>query len=135
MTIDKLASYSHLKKEIEQIDSTIYELESTIIGSTKMNEVNVFSGKISNPTERLGIKLAKLKEKLNLKKEELLMKFDEIETFLSTITDLEVSTIIRIKYINCKSWNDVASELFIDRTTAYKKVKNYLEKVGDNVVR
>ena len=63
------------------------------------------------------------------------MKFDEIETFLSTITDLEVSTIIRIKYINCKSWNDVASELFIDRTTAYKKVKNYLEKEGDNVVR
>lgn len=130
MTIDKLASYSHLKKEIEQIDSTIYELENTIIGSSKISEVSIFSGKISNPTEQIGIKLSKLKEKLNLKKEELLVKLDEIEVFLSTVTDLEVSTIIRIKYINCKSWNDVANELYIDRTTAYKKVKNYLEKVG-----
>lgn len=130
MTIDKLASYSHLKKEIEQIDSTIYEIEKTVIGSSKLSEVSIFSGKISNPTEQLGIKLSKLKDKLNLKKEELLIKLDEIEVFLSTITDLEVSTIIRIKYINCKSWNEVAKELFIDRTTAYKKVKNYLEKVG-----
>lgn len=130
MTIEKLASYSHLKKEIEQIDSTIYEVEKTVIGSSKLSEVSIFSGKISNPTERLGIKLSKLKDKLNLKKEELLIKLDEIEVFLSTITDLEVSTIIRIKYINCKSWNEVAKELFIDRTTAYKKVKNYLEKVG-----
>ena len=130
MTIEKLASYSHLKKEIEQIDSTIYEIEKTVIGSSKLSEVSIFSGKISNPTEQIGIKLSKLKDKLNLKKEELLIKLDEIEVFLSTVTDLEVSTIIRIKYINCKSWNEVANELFIDRTTAYKKVKNYLEKVG-----
>ena len=130
MTIDKLASYSHLKKEIEQIDSTIYEVEKTVIGSSKLSEVSIFSGKISNPTEQIGIKLSKLKDKLNLKKEELLIKLDEIEVFLSTVTDLEVSTIIRIKYINCKSWKEVAKELFIDRTTAYKKVKNYLEKVG-----
>lgn len=132
MTIDKLASYSHLKKEIEQIDSTIYELEKTIIGSSKINDINIASGRISNPTEQLGLKLSKLKEKLNLKKEELLIKLDEIEAFLSTVTDLEVLTIIRIKYINCKSWNDVAKELFIDRTTAYKKVKSYLEKVSVN---
>ena len=132
MTIDKLASYSHLKKEIEQIDLTIYELEETIIGSSKINDINIPSGRISNPTEQLGLKLSKLKEKLNLKKEELLIKLDEIEVFLSTVTDLEVSTIIRIKYINCKSWNDVANELYIDRTTAYKKVKSYLEKVSVN---
>lgn len=132
MTIEKLASYSHLKKEIEQIDSTIYEIEKTVIGSSKLSEVSIFSGKISNPTEQIGIKLSKLKDKLNLKKEELLIKLDEIEVFLSTVTDLEVSTIIRIKYINCKSWNDVAKELFIDRTTAYKKVKSYLEKVSIN---
>ena len=77
MTIDKLASYSHLKKEIEQIDSTIYELENTIIGSSKISEVSIFSGKISNPTEQLGIKLSKLKEKLNLnyKKVQLNLNF------------------------------------------------------------
>ena len=132
MTIDKLASYSHLKKEIEQIDLTIYELEKTVIGSSKINDINVPSGRINNPTEQLGLKLSKLKEKLTSKKEELLIKLDEIEVFLSTVTDLEVSTIIRIKYINCKSWNDVAKELFIDRTTAYKKVKSYLEKVSVN---
>lgn len=130
MTIEKLASYSHLKKEIEQIDLTIYELEKTVIGSSKLSEVSIFSGKINNPTEQIGIKLSKLKDKLNLKKEELLIKLDEIDVFLSTVTDLEVSTIIRIKYINCKSWNEVANELYIDRTTAYKKVKAYLEKVG-----
>ena len=45
-----------------------------------------------------------------------------------------IMTIIRIKYINCKSWNDVANELYIDRTTAYKKVKSYLEKVSVNNV-
>lgn len=132
MTIDKLASYSHLKKEIEQIDLTIYELEKTIIGSSKINDINIPSGRISNPTEQLGLKLSKLKEKLISKKEDLLEKFEEIETFLATVTDLEVLTIIRIKYINCKSWNDVANELYIDRTTAYKKVKSYLEKVSVN---
>lgn len=134
MTIDKLASYSHLKKEIEQIDLTIYELEKTIIGSSKINDINIPSGRISNPTEQLGLKLSKLKEKLISKKEDLLEKFEEIETFLATVTDLEVLTIIRIKYINCKSWNDVANELYIDRTTAYKKVKSYLEKVSVNNV-
>lgn len=132
MTIEKLASYSHLKKEIEQIDLTIYELEKTIIGSSKINDINVPSGRISNPTEQLGLKLSKLKEKLISKKEDLLEKFEEIETFLATVTDLEVLTIIRIKYINCKSWNEVANELYIDRTTAYKKVKSYLEKVNVN---
>jgi hypothetical protein len=134
MTIDKLASYNHLKKEIEQIDLTIYELEKTIIGSSKINDINISSGRISNPTEQLGLKLSKLKEKLISKKEDLLEKFEEIETFLATVTDLEVLTIIRIKYINCKSWNDVANELYIDRTTAYKKVKSYLEKVSVNNV-
>lgn len=134
MTIEKLASYSKLKQEIQQIDSTIFELENTIIGSNKINEVNICSGIISNPTERIAIRLAKLKENLYLKQENLLIKLEEIENFLSEVTDLEVSAIIRIKYINCKSWNEVAQELYIDRTTAYKKVKSYLEKRSDNDV-
>ena len=132
MTVHDLSKYHNLKIEIKQIKDNIEEIETTIIGSSKITGMPmVSSGNNSNPTERIGMKLAKLKTTLENKTDKLLDELNKIEDFLNTVDDGEIRIIIRKRFIEGKTWKEVSKDIIADRSTPYYKLKKYLNSMED----
>lgn len=129
MTIQELSKYHNIKTEMKQLEDTIYELETTMIGSSKITgmPLSTLSGN-SSPTERIGLKLAQLREKLVTKQEKLLDESHKIEDFLNTVDDEEIRIIVRERFLNGKTWDEVAKIIITDRSTPYYRLKNYLNR-------
>lgn len=127
MTIKELSKYHNLKIEILQLKERISELEATIINTSKITGMPFSGGKVSNPTERIGLKLVKLKNKLIIKVNNLIDKETEIEDFLESVDDEKVRIIIRKRFFDGKSWNEIGKELHFERTTPYYHLKKYLK--------
>lgn len=129
MTIQELSKYHNIKTEMKQLEDTIYELETTMIGSSKITgmPLSTLSGN-SSPTERIGLKLAQLREKLVTKQEKLLDEAHKIEDFLNTVDDEEIRIIVRERFLNGKTWDEVAKIIITDRSTPYYRLKNYLNR-------
>lgn len=127
MTIKELSKYHNMKIEIQQLKDNIEELETTIIGSSKITGLPMMLSVNSNPTERLGIKLAKLKTILENKKDKLLDELNKIEDFLNTVEDGEIRIIIRKRFLEGKTWKEISKDIISDRSTPYYKLKKYLK--------
>lgn len=128
MTIQELSKYHDIVEEIIQLKNSIEELSTTIIGSSKVTGMPMTStGGNNSPTERIGIKLALLKEKLEKKKEDLIDEAHKIEDFLETIDDSEIRIIIRKRFLEGKTWDVISREINTDRSTPYYKVQKYLK--------
>lgn len=132
MTIHDLSKYHNLKIEIKQIKDNIEEIETTIIGSSKIAGIPITSSSNnSNPTERIGMKLAKLKTTLENKTDKSLDELNKIEDFLNTVDDGEIRIIIRKRFIEGKTWKEVSKDIIADRSTPYYKLKKYLNSMED----
>lgn len=132
MTIHDLSKYHNLKIEIKQIKDNIEEIETTIIGSSKIAGIPITSSSNnSNPTGRIGMKLAKLKTTLENKTDKLLDELNKIEDFLNTVDDGEIRIIIRKRFIEGKTWKEVSKDIIADRSTPYYKLKKYLNSMED----
>lgn len=127
MTIKELSRYHNVKAEIQQIKDNIEEIETTIIGSSKITGMPSANANNNNPTEKTVIKLTKLKQNLENKKDKLLDELDRIETFLSTVEDGEIRIIIRKRFLEGKTWQEVSKDIITDRTTPYYKLQKYLK--------
>ena len=113
-----------LKQEIKQIENQIKEL--TVLSATAMSGMPS-SKKVSSPVERFVIRMEGLKEKLVQKYDELSAETERIEEYIESIEDVEVRLIARKRFIEHKDFQAIGDELYIDRTTASKKLKRYIE--------
>lgn len=113
-----------LKQEIKQIENQIKEL--TVLSATAMSGMPS-SKKASSPVERFVMRMESLKEKLAQKYEELTAETERIEEYIEGIEDVEVRLIARKRFIEHKDYQTIGYEMFIDRTTAYRKLKRYVE--------
>ncbi len=132
MTIKELSKYHNIKIEIKQLEDTVEELETTVIGSSKITSIPTMTNSDSSSTERIGIKLAQLKSKIETKKETLIDEAHKIEDFLATVDEEEIRIIIRERFLNGKTWEEVAKKIIADRSTPYYKLKNYLKGRAKN---
>jgi DNA-binding NtrC family response regulator len=113
-----------LKQEIMQIENQIKEL--TVLSATAMSGMPS-SKKASSPVERFVLRMESLTEKLAQKYEELSAETERIEEYIEGIEDVEVRLIARKRFIEHKEYQTIGDEMFIDRTTAYRKLKRYVE--------
>lgn len=128
MTIKELSKYNDLKNEIKQLEDNIKEIEATVIGSSKITDKPIVStNNNDNPTERIAIKLLRLRKKLSHKKEKLIAYFNEIEDSLDTIEDGQIRIIIRKRFLEGKTWSVISKELVTDRSTPYYRLQKYLK--------
>ncbi len=70
-------------------------------------------------------------ELLTKTKDDLLRKKTEIETLIHGIEDAEIRLILKLKFVDLRSWNYIARSMHYDRSTVYKKYKKFIK--GDNV--
>jgi len=124
-----LNSLYWLKKEKKQIENQIKEL--TVLSAVSMSGMPSGAG-VTSPVERFNERLEQLKEKLQKKCDEILAETERIEGVIESITDPDVRVIARERFINNKGFQAIGDELFIDRTTAYKKLKRYFERKEEN---
>jgi hypothetical protein len=114
-----------IKKEIEQIEERMKEL--TVLSAVSFSGMP--SGNtVSSPVEKFNERLDILKRKLAIKHAESLEEEERIEKYIETIEDVEIRVLARARFIECKSWQKIGDENFMDRTTAYKKVNNYIKE-------
>lgn len=131
MTIKELSKFHNIKTEIKQLEDTVKELESTIIGASKITDIPNIKSINGSPTERIGIKLAQLKSKIESKKESLIDEAHKIEDFLTTVDEEEIRIIIRERFLNGKTWEVIGREFITDRSTPYYRLTKYLKKRSD----
>ena len=121
----KLNTLYWLKQEKAQIENQIKEL--TVLSAVAMSGMPSGST-VTSPVERFNIRLEQLKEKLQRKCEEILTETERIEKYIENIEDAEVRVIARKRFIENKTFQAIGDEMFIDKTTAYKKLKRYFER-------
>ena len=132
MTIADLSKYHLIRIEMEQLDNIIKDFEATLLSSSKIKETILSTNNNSNPTETLALKLTQLKNELVAKKRKLTDENIKIENFLATVDDVEIRIIIRKRFLEGKTWQVIAEELNMDRTTPYYKLNKYLGEVSKN---
>lgn len=124
----KLNKLYWLKQEKAQIENQIKEL--TVLSAVSMSGMPSGSN-VSSPVERFNIRLEQLREKLQRKCEEILTETENIEEYIENIEDAEVRVIARKRFIENKTFQTIGDEMFIEKTTAYKKLKRYFKKESD----
>ena len=112
MNEKELEAIKILKVESDRIEMVIQELETT---------------------EEAGSIVEEYKNKLLDRKNELIKKKIEIETYLNSIEDSEIRIILLLRYVDLKSWSYIGKKLHCDRTLPYYKIKNYLKKSKKNI--
>lgn len=116
-----------LKKEIKQLEDKIREL--TIISTSTLSGVPGGSAP-SSSVEKYYEKYEHLKNKLEKKKIELIAELERVESVIENIADSEIRIIARMRYMDNKGYEEIARDLYMDRTTPSKKLKRYFERIG-----
>ena len=127
MTIKELEQYQKNKAEALQLQDIIKSLENSLSSNSIVITDGNRKSKISI-TEKLAFKLIELNKKLEKKLNLILIEQRKIENYLDTIEVIDIRLIIRTKFIENKTWEEVGRELHEDRTTSYYKLKTYLKK-------
>lgn len=127
MTLKELSKYHDIKVEVDDLQRRIYELETTIVKASKYSDTKIDKS-ITNtsPTEELAIKLDKLRKTYVGKQIRLTSELEKIEEYLCTINDSEVRTIMRKRFIDLLTWEQVALDMHYSNAVPYYKVRKYL---------
>lgn len=69
---------------------------------------------------------AEYRELLTQTRDKLLRLKCDLEKAINEIDDAEIRLILKLKFVDLRSWNFVAREMNYDRTTVYKKYKKFI---------
>lgn len=109
MTLAELKQYAYIKKEIESYQRKLGELEYLLSSPSGPNLSGMPSGGTTeSKTERLVIQKDEILGKLNSRYISLQNKRVEIEDFIYGIDDALLRLIFSLRFIDLKSWNQVA---------------------------
>ena len=120
-----------IKTKIEELD----RLNNSFLKSPSLKEVNVQESKVGLKDDAY-VKIINLNDYINEKVDNLIdLKYQLIKA-IEQLDDSKDRTIIWMKYISSKNWDDIAEELKISKTTlfilhdeAVKKIERCTKKV------
>ena len=121
MTEKELSRYYWLKKEVKNIENQLEELGYGV-GSIQYGE-KVETSLIPTSIQE---KRAMLIEKLINARLDALEEYIKIESYINTVQEPEIKIIMRLRFQNLKSWDEIGLELDKDRTTVAKKIRAFL---------
>lgn len=127
----QLSRYYYLSLEIKDIEDRIKTLRETSVGSPKLTGMPTSHNNI-NPLEKRIELIVSLTEKLENKKIKAIDEMLKIEKFLTTIEDVETRMIFNKRYIEFKTWEKIAEEMYMSERTVYRKHSSYLKRSHDD---
>lgn len=129
MTEKELSRYFWLKKEVKNIENQLEEFGCGI-GAVSYEEKVGSSGIYSSIQEKRAI----LIEKLINARLDALEEYLKIESYIDTIEDSEIKTIMRLRFQQLKSWDEIGIELDKDRTAVSKKLRRFLQSCQNSPI-
>lgn len=123
MTEKELSKYYFLKKEVEDLEERIKELGNGLGAIKYTDTIKGIGGKKTSLQE----KIVELKNLWMEKRVSALEEYIRIEKYISNIEDSEIRSIMRYRFMDLKTWDEIGNILFGDRTTAPKKMRKYIK--------
>lgn len=103
-----------IKTKMEELD----RLNNSFLKSPSLKEINVQESKVSLKDDAY-VKIINLNDYINEKVDKLIdLKYQLIQA-IEQLDNSKERTIIWMKYISSKSWDDIAEELRISKTTLF----------------
>lgn len=121
MTEKELSKYYWLRKEVVILENQLEEFGSGVKATSYEEKVGGTSISLSLQEKR-----ALIIEKLINARLDALEEYIRLESYINKIDNFEIKSIMRLRFQELKSWDEIGSELHMDRTTASKKVRKYL---------
>lgn len=125
---EKLEMYYGIASNLEAIDAEIRALYKPI--SSPQGHQGASSHTPTSPTERSAMRIIHLKDQLEAERERLTQLAEEIETWLTTVTDTEIVAIIRWHYLMRLNWiqTNVKVYGYPDYSYSRKRIERYFAK-------
>lgn len=111
MTVEKLEAYRGLTSEMKALTQQITSLYDTYRSPQLMSNGS-HSMSAGSPTENAVAKILKLEQTYRRKYEETVDLLAEVESWLSTVDDVEIRSICRHHYLLNKSWQQTSAIVF-----------------------
>lgn len=143
ITKELLSQYTSLLKERDHVRASIENLEKqigkmkndgTVIDSVKGGYGGIQRFVIEGfPNDDIAKRRGMLeirRDHLERLEEQILLKINEIERYMNSISNSRIRLIIRLRYINCLQWEEVARQMGGGNTedTCRMMLNRYLEK-------
>jgi hypothetical protein len=131
MNIKELSNLYYIKKEIERLEEELDEI--TEIGSSVIDGMP-HNSNYNDKVQQLVIKKQDLMSKIIKKQIAYIDEKVKMENFINGIDNPKVRLIARLRFIEFKSWYEIADEItpkdkdLVDRTSPYNTFKRYFEK-------
>ena len=132
MTIETLEQYYGIASNIDAIEQEINTLYNPI-SSPNGHRDEVRNLTPSNPTERNALRIIQLREQCESERERMYALLEEIESWLLTVNDTEIVSIIRWKYLLRLDWKRVNMKVYGYPSYDYsrKRLRRYFEKLSE----
>lgn len=132
MTIETLEQYYGIASNIEAIEeeiATLYNPYSSPNGRPQEGHSNI----PGNPVERNAMRIIQLKEICESERERMYGLAEEIETWLTTVEDTEIVSIVRWRYFLRCTWKRVNMKVYGYPSYDYsrKKLSRYFENLSE----
>ena len=130
MTIEALEQYRGICSNISAIYAELTNAYYPYRSPNAKTEPIINSSVPSNPTQQAAFNALDLQERLEQRLEEQAIALKEIETWLLTLTDPEIESIIRWHYVIGLSWKETTEQIYGygDPYRTRKKIFRYFGK-------
>ena len=133
MTEKELSGLYWLNMETKLLQKELDELEYSIsVKSVVLSHSPKAKNKRRFGVEDLAVEIADLKAIIQLNLQKIQIERARLERYIENINDPETRLIFRLRHINCMTWQDIGSELYMSHMTVIRKHRAYL-KVVQNV--
>ena len=111
MTKEKLRQHCWIMKNIKQLEDQLFEIETRATRITPcLKQDIVTGGLIQDKMGNYVAEMVEIKEKINQKLQPAYKLRKEIEDAIEVLDERE-KYLIRMKYINCMKWEDLAVDM------------------------
>ena len=126
MTEKELSGLYFLNRETERLQDELDEMEHGVGAKSAVPSHGPKSRRrYGSGSPAVGIADLKAIIQLNLLKTQ--RERARLERYIGNIEDPETRLIFRLRHVNGMTWREIADEVHMDFTTAYRKHRRYLE--------
>lgn len=108
-----------IDKEINQMLNELERIRCSLMRSPQLKQVSVQESKVGLKDD-VYIKTIEYNDKINQKVDELIDTKKKVFDIIERIKDHEQRLILKMRYVDCKKWEDIEQELHVSKNTMHR---------------
>ena len=131
VTERELNELYYIEKEIEAIALALEELPADAGLGNRIFDGMPRGTDIGDKTAAIALKRAGLKNRLQQAEERRIEAISKIHRYIDGVQDAELRSIMIMRFIELKSWDEIGDKLHYNRTPAVRTLHKYLNKKAE----